>query len=385
MKYLRLMPDIFFETTNENGCFYHLLEKRIQYWTENENEILKLLITDNIPVEEVINKYANANSLIEKLCSDGDAYLFDYPVFCEQAQNNSEVETRGYLETAPQFENIYIQVTNDCGSDCEFCKKELTNHPCHCCYKWINVCENSMDDLNFKKAINQIKNLKTTNVVFSGGEPLLEFDKIKTAIEIFKDSQEIPWFWIKTPLSCDISDDDLIYLGDNGVGIDIVKIEGRSAQNAIKEKYINRMDEFGVNYKESVLITNNTTNNVVDSQCAEIKNVDRKLNTINGFEEVQNRFPTNFLKQKRFNECFSLNIALEKSGVLKPCPHLKFSYGTFTEENLNQMFRKFENDNFLRLTKHRIDGCKSCSLKYVCNSDCTKYNLEIKGDCKVLG
>ena len=41
MKYLRIMPDIFFESTEKNGCFYHLLEQKVQYFPNEENEILK--------------------------------------------------------------------------------------------------------------------------------------------------------------------------------------------------------------------------------------------------------------------------------------------------------------------------------------------------------
>ena len=67
MKYLRLMPDIFFESNEKNGCFYHLLEKKIQYWGKNENEILKLLINDNVSVEEVKNKYSHRSKAVNLL------------------------------------------------------------------------------------------------------------------------------------------------------------------------------------------------------------------------------------------------------------------------------------------------------------------------------
>lgn len=132
-------------------------------------------------------------------------------------------------------------------------------------------------------------------------------------------------------------------------------------------------EEAGVPYRFSCISTNESEC-ITEELCAEIKINDNRLRTINDITEIKNSFPVDF----------SSNIALDKNGVLKPCPHMSFSYGSFESENINEMFRKPENDKFLRLTKQIVSSCKNCSLKYACNSDCTKYNMQIKGECGIV-
>jgi len=383
MKYLRIMPDIFFESTEKNGCFYHLLEQKVQYFPNEENEILKSLLIDNISIEDVTLKNGNADSLIQKLCAEGDAYIFDSPVFCEDAIIKSEVENRGYLEPVPRFKNLYIEISDKCNFKCDNCNSTYTNHPCYSCFPWLSDTNTKMNDEAFRYAISQLKHLKISNVIFSGGEPLINFARIQLAIEEFTNSNEIPTFWIKSPLSCELTYEEYLYLGDNGIGIDIVKNTENTKQENIIQNVIAKLEEAGVPYRFSCISTNESKN-VEEELCAEIKINNNRLRTINDINELKDSFPVDFSERKKFNECFSSNIALEKSGMLKPCPHMSFSYGSFESENINEMFRKLENDRFLRLTKQLVASCKNCSLRYACNSDCTKYNMQIKGECGIV-
>lgn len=78
--------------------------------------------------------------------------------------------------TVDPYVNIYVRITNKCNANCMFC--EFAN----------NSCTEIFDIQKFKAELAYINNtVRINKLSFTGGEPALDFDLLKTCIEYVKE------------------------------------------------------------------------------------------------------------------------------------------------------------------------------------------------------
>lgn len=392
MHYVKLMPDIYFENTERDGCLYYLSENKVKYLAQKQNKVLGALIDQFKSIEEVTEMYGDTvDELLSELDENGDIYIYTENVYMEQAKKSSFVEIRGFFEEPPQFHNIYIQVTDKCGMDCAVCQHEKTNHSCRSCFKWS--CSKPSTELShddFINAVSQIGGLKKYAVVFSGGDPLLNTGKIIDAVKELKKSSQLCDIWIKTPVSIMPEDSFIDECKSLGVGFDIIFIgeseevctamTGDSEAYDRAEKLLKLCRSKAVEHKLSYLVSGDHKADYYDD-CAELPLENKEYNSTFSFEELKTKSVSAIEKLQRYNKCFNSTLALDLYGNLRACPSMDIVYGNLADSKLYEVFRTDEMERYRRMSIDKISVCGKCSLRYVCNSNCTKINLDRERCC----
>ncbi len=392
MHYVKLMPDIYFESTERDGCLYYLSENKVKYLSPVQNKIFASLTVENASLEETAERYGSGvDELLSELDDNGDIYIYDRNVYTEQAKKTSPLEIRGFFETPPQYRNIYIQVTDKCGMDCSVCQSEKTNHSCRSCFRWTGSSSSAeLEHDDFINAVAQLSGLKKYAVVFSGGDPLLNTGKILDAVEELKKSSQICDIWIKTPVSTMPDDGFIDKCRQLGVGFDIVFIgdskevctvmTGGSEAYERAEKLLFLCREKGVDNKVSYLVPGDHRTDYYDN-CAELPPENGEYASTLTLEEMKTKSVSDIEDLKRYDTCFNSTLALSLNGDLRACPSMDIVYGNLRENKLYEIFRKDEMEKYRRTSKDRISACSKCAMKYVCSSDCTKINIEREKCC----
>lgn len=76
-----------------------------------------------------------------------------------------------------------------------------------------------------------------------------------------------------------------------------------------------------------------------------------------------------------FNNCLYKKIAVDKEGYVKNCPSMKERYGHVAETTLTSVVQSDAFRKHWDITKDKIEVCKQCELRYVCQ-DCRAYTIE---------
>ncbi len=392
MHYVKLMPDIYFESAERDGCLYYLSENKVKYLSPVQNKILASLTEETASLEEVTEKYGSSvDELLSELDNNGDIYIYDRNVYTEKAKKSSSLEIRGFFEATPQYRDIYIQVTDKCGMDCSVCQSENTNHSCRSCFKWTGSKPSAeLEHDDFVNAVAQLGGLKKYAVVFSGGDPLLNTGKILDAVKELKKSSQLCDIWIKTPVSIMPDEGFIDECKSLGVGFDIVfvggskevctSMTGDSEAYDRAEKLLSVCRAKGVDNKVSYLVPGDHKTDYYDN-CAELPTENGEYASTLTLEEMKTRSVSDIDELKRFNKCFNSTLALDLNGDLRACPSMNIVYGNLKENKLYEIFRKDDIEKYRRMSKNYILACSKCAMKFVCSSDCTKINIERERCC----
>jgi len=89
----------------------------------------------------------------------------------------------------------------------------------------------------------------------------------------------------------------------------------------------------------------------------------------------------NFFYTFNFNPCLGHQIAIDTEGEIKPCLWSETVIGNIKECNLKDLITSGKFDKFWNLKKDKINSCKDCEYRYVCN-DCRVSALKDKNDLK---
>jgi len=73
-----------------------------------------------------------------------------------------------------------------------------------------------------------------------------------------------------------------------------------------------------------------------------------------------------FEKNKFFNPCLANQIAFSVTGDIKPCLWFAKSMGNVLDEDFVKVIREQIYEPYWKLSKDKIDDCKSCEFRYAC-------------------
>lgn len=82
------------------------------------------------------------------------------------------------------------------------------------------------------------------------------------------------------------------------------------------------------------------------------------------------------------NKCLNRKISIDVNGEIKNCPSMTFNYGNIRDKELLEIISLEEYKSYWYLTKDKIEVCKDCEYRNVCN-DCrafisNKYSKPVK-------
>lgn len=106
--------------------------------------------------------------------------------FCDKWEiSNKIVRNQKFSKATPNISKIYLQINNDCMLNCTTCQNiKHQQFPCNSCRKEL-IC--NKDELNIDDYEYILKNIKfynTKEIVFLGGDPLQDLEKVEGIINL---------------------------------------------------------------------------------------------------------------------------------------------------------------------------------------------------------
>ncbi len=385
MKYFNLNPHIFFIKGALKGTIYDSKKGDIYCLSEEATKIIHLLVEDAAPIKETY-KIADGQQIVKFLNNIIDNELGYY---CNNwvSQNLDNVKSTHFVSI------VWYEVTSKCNLRCLHCYDKSS--------------PKSLDEssLNMNQEINMLHNISTCcthRIQFIGGEPFLQFGKLKHLIheakQIFKKIE------IFTNGTLIYNRDDIFkFISDNNVtialslysnipdihdGITTVsgshhktmttitklkkyKIPFRVATVLLKQNihFINvtrkcLQSDYDVILRASpVILTGRASKHLVDSSV-----IKKKLITMNRFKQ-----PYNFKKfsfNLNYHNCYGKKLYVANNGNVYPCVmDRRINLGSITKQTMEDILGSTAYKRCITMNKDSIDTCKDCEFRYYCH-DC---------------
>lgn len=408
MKYFRFFPDVHFIKGLSRGTIYHFSESRVYQLSTIETHIVNEL--DNKPIEEVLKQYGKTcENLTNTLIKDGFGSIFDYKVFSEPYNTRSNFQMRGFFEPRPPARMVFIQINSNCDANCDFCASHsyLYFQGCNSCLRKPVSTTNYQSRLTVEKlydTINKLCDIEMPLVIFSGGNPLLEWEELikiskefrykNSSIElrVITSGSELTENKAKQASEFNISflfnifgtNEEETYIITNRKGLfdEFIQAINYSRKYDIKfaininiyhdsiEQY-KKMYEFAKSFKPFHIFT------------TEIIPYGKKrkiLSMPTGRERLENIDSKSFFNRKHSNFCLCGTIAISCDGSILPCPNWKLPIGSIYDKK--GVFSVFFNDSirsYWEYTKDCVPICKDCENRYSC-ADCSVIEWEMNND-----
>jgi radical SAM additional 4Fe4S-binding domain len=390
---------------HEKGCIYNLISGDMISIDNNKLNVL-LDCEKNIPIDLIPNVDIN---FINELESLGLGMFYDKPVYIDRLSTDIPDALEVVVPMNYRINSFYIEIENKCNLDCVFCNKnDDTLFRKTGCKRW-KISSGILDINNWKNVIDQVSKLSCNQIVFIGGEPLLNFEYLSNLVPYIKEhkisnillytngtliNDEIIEFIKKYNIHLNIQ-----LLSDNEITYE--EITGKKGLENIVYNNICKINSSNINYKLSFLV-NKFNENQVDSTL-------RKYNPIIGNKKFELDFlypipQNNFYSKKYFNllydkkktfskiymesysylkkyhPCYANKLAITLDGNLIPCiMSRKLVLGNIRDSNIVSILKDSQFNYLEKLTKDKIAHCKNCAYRYGC-FDCRALEMAATGD-----
>lgn len=191
--YRRLYYSKYVHILENNGVYalYNSLKMKPIYLTKETYLFINNLIINNMILESSFNEKESLSNIIKEMKSN--------KILIEDNQIDSKIiEKFRNIISKPYIQIAYFIMAENCNLACSYCfLKNNTQENKNIDKKYItkDILKKGLDlfSKEIKKDMNQFNNEK--NIIIYGGEPLLNFEKIKylvTLIKEYKESKDLP-------------------------------------------------------------------------------------------------------------------------------------------------------------------------------------------------
>lgn len=172
-KYFRLHPYVRLVNGTQKCAIYNTFKGEVFSITKDEYKILRDC-ENNIPLNKIAGvKY----DFIYKLIDNGLGLTFDNKVFISKNLYGYPQSINNIFKKV-SLNRLFIELTNKCNLNCKFCKEDHVLFRKTGCKKWPSE-PDKVPPSKWKDIINEAKMLGCKTFIITGGEPFLEFEKIK--------------------------------------------------------------------------------------------------------------------------------------------------------------------------------------------------------------
>lgn len=362
----------------KRDCIENILNNiNKEKYSINEAEVLKIFIKNGIVIEDNLDEF-------EKI-----TYLF----------NKTKYQDRRFI--------LIISPTLDCNFRCSYCFEERKNS-----YISDKTIENLID---FVKRIS--KEVNTLQVCWFGGEPMLQFEKIKKMTKIFKDICENEGCNYCSTMTTNgylfndenISDLDMFNMKRIQITLDGYRefhdkkrplADGSGTFDKILEN-INKIADKDIplylrinvdqNNAESIpklfdLIHKNKRNKIIVNIC----NIFQNIEDVDLFPLYRIAIDKGFnfkFSRKQFQICegsFINSITVQPDGTITPCQMCAekgFNFGSIGKAG--KLFLKNESEFYKFRSTSALDNenCKTCNRLPLCLGGCYLKRYKDKNVC----
>ncbi|MCL6591515.1 MAG: radical SAM protein [Firmicutes bacterium] len=398
MSYFRFFPDCYYLSGPVQGVIYNLSHKYILPLTKMETEIVNRWKA-NESIEEVESHFGtDSKVLLNHLIKEGLGAIFTNPVLAEPLLLKANMEIKGLIEDPPQVKLVYLQLNENCNANCKFCGSDSYYkwQGCNSCLRWTKpIKSESLPQLDYNEILQQLNDLKAPRLIFSGGNPLLEWLRV----------YELILFALK------LNPKITVQINTNGFGLNDTIINEAKTANTIFSftvfgntpedyKKITGLPEVfncliegiklcqlhQVPYLICLLIDPEKRSKYTEWQRFAMDLGGQHFFTTELIPKLKPSFPilslptnqerleqldiNSFFSRQRFNPCLNGVIAVSDSGIILPCPMFEIPLNEIPGDNIFSVFRKRNYEIFWRYTKQNVPICQTCGYRLVC-SDCS--------------
>ncbi|MDR1240678.1 MAG: radical SAM protein [Oscillospiraceae bacterium] len=404
-KYFRLHPYVKVIDGIKECALYNLFKGEVFSISKDEYRMLNDC-ENSIPLDEIENiDYKFISDLKDNgLGLDYETKMFVNKNIYGLPQVVNDVFKRVFLN------KLFIEITNECNFNCEFCKNDNILFRKTGCKKWPSYNE-KLSIEEWSEIISEAKNLGCKNFVIMGGEPFLKFKKLKEIVSLiihFNNNDDIKIIVFTNGF---LLDDEKIlnYIKHNNITLCIqiladndLTYEKISGNACVFSKVVfptDKLKKTAVKY-DLVILVSKFNENQIENIFKKFKDSNKKLEFI---YPIKNKFYSekyinliynrtkNFIKPSlpsfdrfsKYNNCYKNSIAISCDGLMYPCIMSRKLYlGNIRKVKLCEALIKSEDLGYSALCKDKIEGCKLCHKRYGC-FDCRA--LEMSATNNLLG
>ncbi len=394
-KYFRLHPYVKSVSGDKKCSVYNILNGDVFCISKNEYDILQKC-EQNIPLDEIENiDY----KFISNLKSNGLGLIYNGKVYiCEDFYGIPS--TLNDTLSSITLNSLFIEITNQCNLNCKFCKCDDILYRKTGCKKWPSN-RKALSIEQWKDVICQAKNLRCKNFIIIGGEPLLEFEKLKEIVKYIDESND-PDTRITIYTNGTLLNDEKInfikhhninvcvqILSDNNLTYQ--EITGEKRVFDVISENINKLKANSIPYNLLFLISRfneEEVNNVIEkfkSSAIKIEFIYPINNNFYSNKYIEQMYDRSkdfiklslpmFDKLSKYNTCYNGTLAISCDGSTYPCIMSRKLYlGNVNDLSLKDILSKDETIKYTNLNKSKIEGCASCHKRYGC-LDCRALEM----------
>lgn len=398
MKYFNLYPTAKFLKTDKNSCIYDFVNGQMIKLNEDSSNVLESCLK-NIPVKETDAH----NKFLNKLQDMGLGSYRDKMSYEEGFENTISNIKSEIVPYNNVIDRVFIELGSECNFDCVFCNKDNKLYKKTGCKRW----ESYKSTLNLKEwdiILNDLSYLKSKQLCFIGGNPLLRFDYVREIIKMSK-KYGFEYFLIYTNGSL-INDEIMEFLKEHNVTLNIQilsfnestltkigkgTIDLQAIQsnltllkkmniNVIGNVLINRYNEDEIEEIKSILNEKYKMKSIKleyiykkpHNDYFSEKYVDDMYNKFKTFPKVTNK---RFNSLQMWNSCFKGQCTIKENGDVLICPMLRsVVVGNVKKNGIAEIINTKKYREYENITKNSIEKCKDCSYRFNC-SDCRAIEM----------
>lgn len=401
-KYFRLNPYVHISEGNNECAIYNNLNGKV-YGISNEEYHMLNKCEQNVPLKKInnINYDFILNVKNNGLGLDYDSQVFINREFYGTSKALKKILKRNLLD------NLFIELTNECNLNCEFCNYDNILYRKTGCKRWESKFS-PLSENEWEKIIDQAIKLQCSNFIIIGGEPFFNYGKLKKIVEHINkhENMRITIFTNGVLLN---NDEIIKFIKRNNIKICLQILSDNNSTYKIICKSEKIFD--AVSSSVNKLVKNNIPHNIlflinkyneneVERISHTFKDSSIKFEFIypikNNFyshkyiEQMYDR-SKNFIKPSlplfeklsNYNFCYKNTLAVSCDGLIYySIMSRKLYLGNIKNLSLCEVLSTNKAHEVAELCKEKIDGCSSCNRKYGC-LDCRA--LEMSATDNILG
>lgn len=299
---------------------------------------------------------------------------------------------------------LFIELTNQCNLNCKFCEPTNTLYRKTGCKRW-NTSLPTVSIDKWKDIILSAKNLGCKKFIIIGGEPFIEFEKLKKIVDYIQPDKTVSITIFTNGILLNQSN-IIEFIKENNIHLCIQifsdnketysQITNCSTAFDIFSNNLDIIQEKKIKHSLHLLINKFNENEVSrihdtyhqspirDEFIYPVQNDFYSKKFINQIYDKSNSFikPTldNFNLFTKYNPCYKGTLAIACDGTIYPCPmSRKLPLGHIKKRELYEILKSDLYKTCSTLHKDKITGCSACDRRYIC-FDCRALEMSATND-----
>jgi len=385
-KYFRLYGYCRFLTGANGGCIYNMKTNEMIHLDILNRDILISALTHN-------NIDACHEQFFCELAEKMIGTFYENPVYAETFHIGVEANTQRIIPNNTYVERAFIQITEDCNLNCVFCTAENPVLRRCGCARWGNK-KKSINELEWKTILSDLVSLNCRELVFTGGNPLLDLSTLEGIINLGK-SLGMTDFAVQGNIY-GIKESEIELMEKYGIKFraQIFSLDNKSmyaitnigidCRNSLNE--LIRLKKTGVNVECFVVVSKYNEDNVTE-MIHELNSYGFTvyLDFIHNMPE-NNHYSKKFISDmydrtlsfglvtkesmsffEKYNSNFFGQISINLSGDITPDPLINdLVLGNVLDEGLSAVLTDKAYKRLVEMNKSQIPKCANCSFRLNC-------------------